>query len=153
MTVPRDERTAILPLLGVLLLIGCTTQTDGTGEPSTPAPAGDEVPSITRRDSAGIRIVENPALADSPVRFRLGTQPTLDVGGLDADPELEFNARRGELWAVPLRNGGLGVLDITRVQVFSRTGARERVIGRAGGGRTSFARCTAGAASPATRWS
>jgi hypothetical protein len=90
------------------------------------------------RDSVGIRIVENPALADSPVRFRLGTQPTLDVGGLDADPELEFNAQRGELWAVPLRNGGLAVLDITRVQLFSRTGARERVIGRAGGGPDEF---------------
>lgn len=129
---------ATCPLLFVLSLIGCTTPTDRAGEPSTPARAGDEVPSITRRDSAGIRIVENPALADSPVRFRLGAQPTLDVGGLDADPELEFNAKRGELWAVPLRNGGLGVLDITRVQLFSRTGARERVIDRAGGGPDEF---------------
>jgi len=125
-------------VLSVLSLIGCATPTDRAGEPSTPARAGDEVPSITRRDSAGIRLVENPALADSPVRFRLGTEPTLDVGGLDADPELEFNAQRGELWAVPLRNGGLGVLDITRVQLFSRTGVRERVIGRAGGGPDEF---------------
>lgn len=83
-------------------------------------------------------LVENGALLSAPARYRLAPTPTFDVGGLEQDPELEFNARRGELWAVPLRSGGLAVLDVTRVHVFSSTGARLRVVGRDGSGPNEF---------------
>lgn len=35
------------------------------------------------RDSAGVRITENPARMDAPVRFRPGDKPLLEVGGLE----------------------------------------------------------------------
>jgi hypothetical protein len=82
--------------------------------------------SFITRDSAGIRIIENSALGDAPVRFRLAPQSVLDVGGLEANPELEFAATRGELRAFPLPDGGLAVLDISRLQLFSKAGERQR---------------------------
>jgi len=94
--------------------------------------------SFITRDSAGIRIIENSALGDAPVRFRLAPQSVLDVGGLEANPELEFAATRGELRAFPLSDGGLAVFDISRLQLFSKAGERQRVIGRAGSGPQEF---------------
>ena len=46
--------------------------------------------SPTVRDSAGVRIVENPPRATAPVRFVLDTVPRLDVGGLEDVPANEF---------------------------------------------------------------
>lgn len=92
----------------------------------------------TRRESVRVQVIQNGALSSAPTRYWLAAAPTFDVGGLEDDPELEFNARRGEVWAVPLRSGGLAVLDVSRVQVFSSTGRRLHVIGRDGSGPREF---------------
>jgi hypothetical protein len=99
-----------------------------------------------RRESVRVEVVQNGALASAPARYRLAGKPTFDVGGLEDDPELEFNTRRGEVWAVPLRSGGLAVLDVTRVHVFSSTGTRRHVVGRDGAGPREFRGIYAGCA-------
>lgn len=118
----------------IFLLIFCGLVRELTGQ-------------TTSRDSARIRIVENPALGASQVRFRLASRASFSVGGMDAVPDLEFNAGQSSLLrAVPLLGGGLAVLDVTRVQIFSPKGVRERVIGRAGGGPREFRELYSGCA-------
>ena len=92
----------------------------------------------TRGASAAAPLVESDELSTAPSRYRLSPRPTLDIGGLEQDPELEFNARRAEVWAVPLRSGGLAVLDVSRVHIFSSTGVRRGIAGRDGSGPNEF---------------
>ncbi len=92
----------------------------------------------TRGERTAVEVVQNGALSSAGLRYRLAPSPSFEVGGLERDPDLEFNMRRGELWAVPLQSGGLAVLDVTRVHVFSSTGARLRVVGRDGSGPNEF---------------
>jgi hypothetical protein len=37
------------------------------------------------RDSSGVQIIENSALKDAPIRFKLGDIPFLEVGGIEAN--------------------------------------------------------------------
>lgn len=113
----------------VLLRAACLTVALASVGSSQPA---------TRGETIAVDVVQNGTLLSAGLRYRLAPTPSFDVGGLERDPDLEFNMRRGELWAVPLRSGGLAVLDVTRVHVFSSTGTRLRVVGRSGSGPNEF---------------
>lgn len=95
-----------------------------------------QVPRV--RDSAGVQIVENPSRATAPVRYRLGPNPLLDVGGLQPNPNDEFDARQGTMRAVRLSNRTMAVIDVNRIQMFSANGQRITVVGRAGSGPAEF---------------
>ncbi|MGH7470698.1 MAG: hypothetical protein ACRENP_22345 [Longimicrobiales bacterium] len=91
------------------------------------------------RDSAGVRIVENPARMRAPVTFRLGTTPVLDFGGPDeSKPDNEFAANQGYLRGVRLSDNGLAAIDVVRVQYFDARGKRVRIAGRSGSGPEEF---------------
>jgi hypothetical protein len=90
------------------------------------------------RDSAGVRIIENPARSSAPVRFALGVTPVMDVGGLDDNPANEFNHRQGYLRGVLLSNGGLVVTDVNRLHFFDAKGKRIAIVGRDGDGPGEF---------------
>jgi len=85
------------------------------------------------RDSAGVRIIENPARKDAPVRFRIGDQPLLEVGGRESSRSEEFEHNQGYLRAVRLSQGGLAVIDVSRVHFFDPIGRRIRIVGRGQG--------------------
>ena len=89
-------------------------------------------------DSAGVRIIENSARKDAPVRFRLGDKPLVEVGGIEPNPDEEFDHKQGYLRGVRLSNGGLAVMDVSRVHYFDASGKRIRIVGRRGGGPEEF---------------
>src|SRR5688572_20601478 len=64
-----------------------------------------------QRDSAGIRITENPARATARIVFRLGAQRA-DIGGAASDPNDELAARGNGLIAVRLSDGTIAVPDV-----------------------------------------
>ncbi|HEX6314708.1 MAG TPA: hypothetical protein VFZ73_07610, partial [Gemmatimonadaceae bacterium] len=86
------------------------------------------------RDSSGVRIIENSALKDAPLRFRLGDTPLFEVGGVEANPDEEFDHKQGWLAGTRLSSGGLAVIDLTRVHYFDSKGKRIRIVGRRGQG-------------------
>jgi hypothetical protein len=90
------------------------------------------------RDSAGVRIVENPARTTFPVNLHLGTHAMLDVGGLQPNPDDEFDGHQGYLRAARLSDGGLAVIDVHRIQYFNARGQRIRIVGRQGAGPADF---------------
>jgi hypothetical protein len=90
------------------------------------------------RDSAGIRVVQNPARASAPVIYRLGAAPVMDVGGLEDKVEDEFNANQGYLRAVRLTGKGLAAIDVVRVHIFDAAGKRSTITGRSGAGPGEF---------------
>lgn len=92
----------------------------------------------TVRDSAGIRIVMNPALTSAPETFRFNPSPILDVGGLDDNPDLEFKSNQGYLRGTFLSNGTLVVTDEWRLQFFDRQGRRLGILGTSGAGPEEF---------------
>lgn len=94
---------------------------------------------VTTRDSLGIRIVETGGRQNSPAVFSLSDAPAVNLGGLENDPNLEFDARSGHFAAIRLGNGNLVVADKTRLQMFDRVGKRLAIVGRAGRGPEEFA--------------
>lgn len=93
----------------------------------------------TVRDSAGVRIAENPARLTFPVNLRIGETPVFDVGGLhDDNPDAEFVASQGYLRGVRLSNGGLVAIDVNKVKYFDATGKLVEVTGRDGDGPGEF---------------
>lgn len=90
------------------------------------------------RDSAGIRIVENPPRRTSPIAFTLSAKPNFDVGGVESDPEVELGARNPYPRAIRLSDGKVVVTDRTRIQFFDQTGKRLKIFGREGGGPKEF---------------
>lgn len=92
----------------------------------------------TVRDSAGVRIVTNPALVAAPETFRFDPSPTLDVGGLEDNPELEFKSNQGYLRGVFLSDGTLAATDEWRLQFFNPRGMRLGIVGTKGAGPGEF---------------
>lgn len=86
------------------------------------------------RDSAGIRIVENPARVGSPVSLRMEAVPSLDLGGLKSNPEDEFVSTAGYLRWVRLSTGGVAAIDVTRIRYFDASGKQVTIAGRNGAG-------------------
>jgi hypothetical protein len=96
------------------------------------------------RDSAGIRIVENPARLSFPINLKIGPTPTFDVGGLhDDNPDAEFDSKQGYLRGVRLSNGGLVAIDVNKVKYFDAAGKLVKVAGRDGDGPGEFRYLTA----------
>lgn len=90
------------------------------------------------RDSAGVRIIENAGRKDAPVRYRLGDKPLLQVGGIESNPDEEFDHKQGYLRGVRLSDGGLAAIDVSRVHYFDARGKRLRIVGRKGQGPEEF---------------
>jgi len=95
------------------------------------------------RDSAGVRIVENPARATARELFWMVQTPSIRVGGLEDDANLEFNHRQGYIRAVRLSNGGLAVIDEVRVHYFDAQGKRRFIVGGKGQGPRELLYATA----------
>ena len=93
---------------------------------------------VRTRDSSSVQIIENSSLKDAPVRFRLGETPLFQVGGVEVNPEEEFDHKQGWLAGARLSAGGLAVIDLTRVHYFDARGKRIRIVGRRGQGPGEF---------------
>ena len=61
----------------------------------------------------------------------------------ESKPEEEFDHRQGYLRGVRLSNGGLAVIDVSRVHYFDARGNRMRIVGRKGQGPEEFLYLTA----------
>src|SRR5690242_13542419 len=92
----------------------------------------------TVRDSAGIRIVMNPGLSAARETFTYHPEAMYDVGGLEDDPEKEFNSRQGYLRGVFLSNGSFVATDEWRMQFFDAKGKRLGILGTKGSGPEDF---------------
>jgi hypothetical protein len=92
----------------------------------------------TVRDSAGIRIVMNPALSTAKETFAFHPDAIYDVGGLEDDPGKEFNSNQGYLRGVFLSDGTLAITDEARIQFFDSRGKRLGILGTRGGGPEDF---------------
>ena len=90
------------------------------------------------RDSAGVRIVENPSRRAAPVIFQISADTVLDVGERVAKPEDHFHPGQGYLRAAVLSDGSLSVIDVDRVHLFDARGGNDRIVGRPGSGPTEF---------------
>jgi hypothetical protein len=90
------------------------------------------------RDSAGVQIVLNPSRRVAPVAFAIGMQSVLDIGGMENDPEQEFDHNKGYLRAARLSDGRLAVIDVTRIHYFTPNGRRLQIVGRKGQGPGEF---------------
>jgi hypothetical protein len=84
------------------------------------------------RDSAGVRIVENRAMADAPLAFRLDPRPTFSIGGLDTPSEID--ERGGITSARRLADGRVITTEPTRVRIWSPSGALLASFGASGDG-------------------
>ena len=98
--------------------------------------------SPVERDSAGIRIIENPSRAAAPVVFRLG-EPVLDLGGPAENPDVELKQGRGSGALTPpgglrLSDGTVAVPDAVRIQLFDARGRRAGMFGMFGAGPAEF---------------
>lgn len=104
-----------------------------TGDGGTPAPSAGSV-----RDSAGVRIVENPA-PDSTTRldWTLSAEPVLSIGAMDGDPALQLfrveDALRLDDGSILVSNGGT-----SEVRVYDRDGGHRGTWGREGEGPGEF---------------
>ncbi len=92
----------------------------------------------TIRDSAGVRIVESPAVANTPIRFRLADKPDIVIGGLRDNPDDELDARFGYPFALHLAGNRLLVADGGHFGVFDASGKLVARLGRAGAGPGEF---------------
>ena len=118
----------ILALLFSVPLIACSGET---------APGG---PAWTERDSAGVRIVDN---SDRPIEslpaFRLTAEPTLSIGTMAGDPDLQFFQVAGGLrlpdGRIAIANGGS-----SEVRIYAADGSFSHAIGKEGGGPGEFGR-------------
>jgi hypothetical protein len=129
-----------LTLLSAAAVVACG---GGTPDDGADAQAVEPLTAPVVRDSAGVRIVENTARLRAPAVFRLGPEPLLEVGGIEGNPDIEFNHLNGYLRGVPLSGGGLAVIDMVRVHYFNAQGARIRITGRKGSGPEEFLYLTA----------
>lgn len=62
----------------------------------------------------------------------------MQVGGLEADLEVEFDHKQGYLRGVRLASGGLAVIDVVRVHLFDANGKRVKIVGQKGSGPEEF---------------
>lgn len=118
------SRVAALALGAALTLAGC----GGDGG------AGSE--SVSRRDSSGVEIVENPAI-DAVPECRLAAEPRLDIGAVDGPAEFVFHRVSD---ATRLPDGRIAVVDggNREVRVFGGDGGYVRSLGQEGEGPGDF---------------
>lgn len=109
--------------LAILLLLGPSAVTAQTA---------------TIRDSAGIRIVENPRVSTIPVRFTLADKADVVVGGTRDDPADELNSHVGYPFGLRLGDGRILASDGDHWSIFDATGKHVTTIGRSGAGPGEF---------------
>ena len=92
---------------------------------------------VTVRDSAGIRIVENMAPSwDEVTAWRLSTDPSLDIGVAEGDPNYELF---GVSSVVRLNDGRIAIANASsELRFFDQNGIYLRTVGRRGGGPGEF---------------
>ena len=90
------------------------------------------------RDSAGIRIVNNPAVSSMRPAFRLSAPPMLTLGGLQRNIDLEFRSPGAYVAAVRLSTGHVAVVDWDRIHLVDSAGNSIRIVGRRGSGPGEF---------------
>lgn len=95
----------------------------------------EETSGATIRDSAGIRIVENPA--EPPARWSLGPEPLLDVGVVEGDEAYQLSDVTGAVWSA---RGELVVANrgTNEVRFYDADGRHVRSVGREGEGPGEF---------------
>ncbi len=98
---------------------------------------GQPAPSPMIRDSAGVRIVEYGSLRNSPM-FKIQQDAYLHLGGVQADPKDELDARQWFLGATELSNGTIVVNELTSLKFFTAAGRFVRSVGRQGQGPGEF---------------
>jgi hypothetical protein len=123
-TVQQVSRTITLAL--AVLHTACDAGSGGAG--------------VTRRDSAGVQIVENaPADSGGVSWWTLGSRPQLDVGAAEgAESEVLFGVND----AIRLSDGRLAIANSghSQVRYYSPSGAHLMTVGRKGSGPEEFQR-------------
>ncbi len=96
----------------------------------------DLTPSV--RDSAGVTVVENPPLPTGTGGWRLGPEPSLEIGVLDGAPAYQLHLVRG---ALRLADGHVAVLDggSNELRVYTEDGAHRETWAHQGEGPGEFA--------------
>jgi hypothetical protein len=138
MTEPRYPWWGIRPLATLVL----ATFASACGETATMEV--DLTPSV--RDSAGVTVVENPHLPAGTGGWRLGPEPSLEVGVLDGASAYQLHQVRG---AIRLEDGRVAVLDggSNELRVYGEDGAHLETWAHQGEGPGEFA-----SAQALTRW-
>lgn len=89
-------------------------------------------------DSAGVRVIANPPVADVRNQVFLADSPDVVLGGIRGNLEEEFLSRSGYLTAVRGSDGDLYAHDGTHVKHFDASGRLLAVVGRDGDGPGEF---------------
>ena len=71
--------------------------------------------------------------------YTMSAKPVWDVGGLKDSPEDEFQSHDEAVQGVMLANGGLAVIDVSKVRIFDATTKQHAVVGRFWHGPNEFA--------------
>lgn len=130
--IERDHRgkcpRALLPTFGVaavtLLASGCERE-------------GTILPGPAVRDSAGVIIIENPAVPDAPSVWTIGDAPTLEIGRVAGDGPEVFGSIAD---VIRLGDGEIAVVDgmASQARFFTESGRHTASFGREGGGPGEF---------------
>lgn len=117
----NSARPALWPVL--LALLSCT---DGQGAAA-----------VSRRDSAGVRIVENRASDRRGDAWRIALDPSVSIGTLAGGPAYELDRVRG---ATRLGDGTIAVLDggTRELRLYDAQGVHQLSVGREGDGPGEF---------------
>lgn len=128
----RNRSTPREQILLLSALIGVTACACGEGTPESPA--------AIVRDSAGITLVESPALGPgADLGWMVDSVPLTDIGTLDGPSETQLYR---VLDAKRLRDGSIAVLNAGtgEVRIFSSDAAHRRTLGGQGSGPGEFTR-------------
>lgn len=89
---------------------------------------------VVVRDSAGVRIVENP-LPDERVAFVIDAEPELSIGMLEGPDEYTFQGIRA---LRRLQDGRIVVADVAELKLYDPSGRHLATVGRQGEGPGEF---------------
>jgi hypothetical protein len=120
------QRTTLRPFVTIALLL----MANRVGAQGSRAP--------TRRDSAGIRIIEYATVKDAPLAFTLAATPWLQLGGLKPNLDEELDSKQPFLAPTRLSDGRIAVSDWASIKLFDSTGRFLGSGGRSGPGPGEF---------------
>ena len=93
-------------------------------------------------DQAGFSVSLDRMDDSVPILVYVVDSPSIDIGGLSSDPELEFRVNNGYLRAVRNSRGDLIVIDVDRLLIFDSTGSALSSVGIYGSGPGEFQNLT-----------
>jgi len=96
------------------------------------------MPSVAQSASGQVKVIQVAPRATVKGAFTMGAKPVFDVGGIQDNPEDEFDHKNGYLRAVTLSDGGLAVIDRVKVRLFDARGTQRAVVGALGRGPNEF---------------